>query len=170
LEERRELERPRRALSSPVQCPPACGRAHEHMSLSLSFAVRPVEGRELRVEANLRAPLRATITFTCTPALNRVIHEGQPTNPGKPSHRYKSALASPAPSVWGLGTAPRPPPLERAFFIDNLLVRIHFSIVMIRWTGLASWEFEFPFPGRVKRLLEERRGLQRPRRAPRPCI
>jgi len=32
------------------------------------------------------------------------------------------------------------------FFIDNLLVRIHFIIVMIRWTGLAPWEFEFPFP------------------------
>ena len=31
--------------------------------------------------------------------------------------------------------------------IDNLLVRIHFIIVMIRWTGLAPWEFEFPFPG-----------------------
>jgi len=27
--------------------------------------------------------------------------------------------------------------LERGFFIDNLLVRIHFIIVMIRWTGLA---------------------------------
>jgi len=25
--------------------------------------------------------------------------------------------------------------------IDNLLVRIHFIIVMIRWTGLAPWEF-----------------------------
>ena len=37
-------------------------------------------------------------------------------------------------------------PRERKFFIDNLLVRIHFIIVMIRWTGLASWEFEFPFP------------------------
>ena len=33
------------------------------------------------------------------------------------------------------------------FFIDNLLVRIHFIIVMIRWTGLAPWGFEFPFPG-----------------------
>ena len=31
--------------------------------------------------------------------------------------------------------------------IDNLLVRIHFIIVMIRWTGLAPWEVEFPFPG-----------------------
>ena len=36
---------------------------------------------------------------------------------------------------------------HREFFIDNLLVRIHFIIVMIRWTGLAPWEFEFPFPG-----------------------
>ena len=34
---------------------------------------------------------------------------------------------------------------EREFFIDNLPVRIHFIIVMIRWTGLAPWEFEFPF-------------------------
>jgi len=29
----------------------------------------------------------------------------------------------------------------------DLLARIHFIIVMIRWTGLAPWEFEFPFPG-----------------------
>ena len=36
---------------------------------------------------------------------------------------------------------------EKEFFIDNLLVRIYFIIVMIRWTGLAPWEFEFPFPG-----------------------
>ena len=36
---------------------------------------------------------------------------------------------------------------EREFFIDNLLVRIHRIIVMIRWTCLAPWEFEFPFPG-----------------------
>ena len=38
------------------------------------------------------------------------------------------------------------PAQEREFFFDNLLVRIHFIIVMIRWTGLAPWEFEFPFP------------------------
>ena len=36
---------------------------------------------------------------------------------------------------------------EREFFIDNLLVRVHFIIVMIKWTGLAPWEFEFLFPG-----------------------
>ena len=32
-------------------------------------------------------------------------------------------------------------------FIDYLLVRIHFIIVMIRWTGLALWQFECLFPG-----------------------
>jgi len=37
--------------------------------------------------------------------------------------------------------------VEKEFFIDNLPVRIHFIIVMIRWTGLAPWEFEFPFSG-----------------------
>jgi len=31
---------------------------------------------------------------------------------------------------------------EREFFIDNLLVRNHFIIVMIRWTDLAPCEFE----------------------------
>jgi len=36
---------------------------------------------------------------------------------------------------------------EREFFIDNLLVRMHLIIVMIRWTGLAPWGFESPFPG-----------------------
>jgi len=34
---------------------------------------------------------------------------------------------------------------ERDFFIDNLLVQTHFIIQMIWWTGLAPWEFEFPF-------------------------
>jgi len=30
---------------------------------------------------------------------------------------------------------------DREFFIDNLLVPIHHIIVMIKWTGLAPWEF-----------------------------
>ena len=33
---------------------------------------------------------------------------------------------------------------EGEFFLDNLLVRIHLIIVMIKWTGLAPWEFKFP--------------------------
>jgi len=48
---------------------------------------------------------------------------------------------------------------EREFFIANLLVRIHVIIVMIRWTGLVPWEFEFPFPGspHVSSRLSSRR-------------
>ena len=44
---------------------------------------------------------------------------------------------------------------EREFFIDNLLVRIHFIIEMIWWTGLAPWEFEFPFPGSLTSTFQE---------------
>ena len=40
---------------------------------------------------------------------------------------------------------------DREFFIINLLVR------MIRWTGLASWEFEFPFPGSLTSTFLVRR-------------
>ena len=40
---------------------------------------------------------------------------------------------------------------DSEFFIDNLLVRIHFIIVMIRWTGLAAWEIELRFPSRWAR-------------------
>jgi hypothetical protein len=36
---------------------------------------------------------------------------------------------------------------EREFFIDNLLVRIHFIIAMVKWTGIAPRELEFHFPG-----------------------
>ena len=34
---------------------------------------------------------------------------------------------------------------NREFFIDNLLVQIHFIIEMIGWTGLTLWEVDIPF-------------------------
>ena len=46
---------------------------------------------------------------------------------------------------------------EREFFIDNLLVRVHMIIVMITWTGLAPWEFEFPLPGSLTSAFLVRR-------------
>ena len=49
------------------------------------------------------------------------------------------------PSLFNVTTAPDLG--EKEFFIDNLLVRNHFIIVMIRWTGLAPWEFNFRFSG-----------------------
>ena len=44
------------------------------------------------------------------------------------------------------------------FLIDNLLVRIHFTIPIIRWPGLAPWEFESPFPGSFTSTLRQERG------------
>ena len=44
--------------------------------------------------------------------------------------------------VWeegGGGDAAQHPFAERDIFIDNLVARIHYIIVMIRWTGLAPW-------------------------------
>ena len=57
-------------------------------------------------------------------------------------------------------------PSERKFFIDNLLVRIHFIIVMIRWTGLAPCEFGFPYPGSLtstflKQIAAKKSKMQR---------
>ena len=37
--------------------------------------------------------------------------------------------------------------LQRENFVDKLLVRHHLIVVMIRWTGLAPWKFQYPFPG-----------------------
>ena len=48
---------------------------------------------------------------------------------------------------WGGSCSIRRAAREREFFIDNLLVRIHFIVEMISWTGLVPWKFEFPFPG-----------------------
>ena len=39
---------------------------------------------------------------------------------------------------------------EKESSLDNLLVRVYFIIVMIRWTGLAPWEFGFPSSGRLR--------------------
>ena len=49
----------------------------------------------------------------------------------------------------------------------KVLVRIHCIIVMIRWTGLAPWEFEFPFPGSLIStfLLSRDSGRTREKRA-----
>ena len=39
---------------------------------------------------------------------------------------------------------------EREFFVDKLLVRIHFIIGLIRWSCHELWEFKFPFPGSLQ--------------------
>ena len=67
---------------------------------------------------------------------------------------------------------------DRKFFIDNILVQIHFNLEMIRWTGLAPWEFEFSFPGSLPSTLLKNKtkgntGLLQPCRfqsAPPSCV
>ena len=74
----------------------------------------------------------------------RVIQKKKATCP----HSFpQNAFAGPG--CRSSGAAQNVPPAceEREFFIDNLLVRVHFIIVMMRWTGLAPWEFEAHFSG-----------------------
>ena len=52
------------------------------------------------------------------------------------------------------------PLTEREFCIDNLLVRIHFIIRMVKWTGLAPWEFEFLFPGSLTSIFLKKSNKQ----------
>ena len=35
---------------------------------------------------------------------------------------------------------------DKEFFVDNLLVRIHFIVEVICWTDFAPSEYEFLFP------------------------
>jgi len=58
--------------------------------------------------------------------------------------RSREFMGDQSDSRYAVCTSPEPY-VERELFIDNLLVRIHFIIVMIRWTGLAPRECEFPF-------------------------
>ena len=51
---------------------------------------------------------------------------------------------------------------------DNLLVRVHFIIVMIRWIGLAPREFEFPVPGSLTSTFLDRCGYGRSDQGRRP--
>jgi len=61
------------------------------------------------------------------------------------AHQFSKPGLFPAPKLTDFYREPSMS--EREFFIDNLLVRIHFIIVMIRWTGLAPWDFGLSFPG-----------------------
>ena len=64
-----------------------------------------------------------------------------------------------------------PKPIEREFFIDNLLVLNHFVVMMVGWTGLAPWDFEFPFPGSLtSTFLSETDTILAPFRDPVPCL
>ena len=66
----------------------------------------------------------------------------------KDPRQGQTRIGFPKPKPLFRGVLPGRPPTvnaEREFFIDNLLVRIHCIIVMIRWTGLAPWELNSLF-------------------------
>ena len=46
--------------------------------------------------------------------------------------------------------------VERQFIIKNLLVRIHLTILMIKWTGPVPWKFVFSFPGSLRSTCQFR--------------
>ena len=56
---------------------------------------------------------------------------------GAAGERFRPSLRPPAAYV----------ALDVRYDYHKVLVRIHFIIVMIGWSGLAPWKFEFPFPG-----------------------
>ena len=61
---------------------------------------------------------------------------------GKPINKYSVSNKSPIPKSVTLNLIGRRPlggldGLRRETSVDNLLVRIHFIIVMMKWTGLA---------------------------------
>ena len=58
---------------------------------------------------------------------------------------------------------------ESEFFIENLQVRIHYTILMIIWTGLAPWEFELPVPGSLSATLLDLGPTGRAARPSRPA-
>ena len=116
-----------------------------------------MRGRESRTR-QCKATLCDYSLYTSCPFLNReeLDLQAPPLDHQSPRFDHQdSARASSAPprrggspSCWRRQRVLHPSPcLLESFFIDNLLVRIHFIIVMIRWTGLAPWELELPFPG-----------------------
>ena len=89
------------------------------------------------------------------PDLTVSSHLGHPTRGCMP-RTFPSALAShTTPCMAAVLVV-----IKSEFFIDDLLVRIHFIIVMVRWTGLAPWSLislfqvalHLPSKGSKKRL------------------
>ena len=69
-------------------------------------------------------------------------------SPSPPMSEYETFPGSSAAMLYTRGStwcSVRSIGVEREFFIDNLLVRIHVIIEVTWWTGLAPWEFEFPY-------------------------
>ena len=111
-------------------------------------------------EPYIRARL-GTAAHLCEVVVPRVA-TGRALNTSPPRNRCTFSCTA---SGDGACVLPEDPPLEESRLEHvrvrerrNCLVRIHFVIVMVRWTGLAPWESELPFPGSlISTPLEEAR-------------
>jgi len=122
--------------------PPSCSPPVEWYPLSLSLARSLSRARFISLSLPLSLSLSLCLALSlslplCLSPEPTPLHETQQSV----SHAPRTARHD---RIQWSGT--RPLQTEREFFIDNLLVRIHF-IIMIWWTGLAPWEFEFLFSG-----------------------
>ena len=81
---------------------------------------------------------------------------------GRKLNQKKSNLFKPNPSLYSPwrrdeeeGGVPNEAGDVVQLSVDNLMVQIHMVIVMIRWTGLAPWEFDLPFPCSLRSIFLE---------------
>ena len=109
----------------------------------------------LPLGANRRALGAARTHLLATPPPRHLLSGPRPRDVGIGAqgcaHVTARGLAAGAQCQPGQGRRPWPAPpvsapaLEREFFSDNLLVRVHHIDWMSWLTGLAAWEFRIPF-------------------------
>ena len=85
--------------------------------------------------------IKSSVSIASICTTSRQIPASASTNQGPEKGDFGSALRAGGASrhldVTSERRESRAAPGERDFFIDNLLVRIHLIILMLRWTGLA---------------------------------
>ena len=101
---------------------------------------RPDSGRGFSVQ--VRIPIQVILSFAST--VGHTQEPGTCRGSNSTPSPFEGQFNPPPTTQWrGLSLVFK----DGEFFVDNLMVRIHYIIVMMRWTGLAPWEFEFPFLG-----------------------
>jgi len=125
------------------RCPPRrwwCSAEHPIQPVSARTCSRWCSGTPV-ARSSFGVSIRI---ITCLSALSQVERADLPPPPGDGHQAGVMVLTGYVPQAGGR-SAPTSSASdfdccqEREFFIDNLLVRIHFIIVMIRWTCLAPW-------------------------------
>ena len=101
------------------------------LSLSLYLSLSRSRARSLSLSLSLSFALALShmeSSLSLTPSLSLSLPPSRTLSDGRHA-TWSDAQGVSHPVIGRMG--------EREFFIDNLLVRSHFIIVMIKWTGLA---------------------------------